>query len=73
MKFATILKYHESYLRQISLTNHAEISHVVSDNPEKYCWWFWFDCCSNKFERMAREAMDDYGRMFASAKGKKQK
>ena len=28
------------------------------DNPEKYCGWFIVHCFSNKFQRMAREAMD---------------
>ena len=28
------------------------------DNPERYCGWFWVHRSSNKFERMAREAMD---------------
>ena len=28
------------------------------NNPERYCGWFWVHCCSKKFERMAREAMD---------------
>ena len=28
------------------------------DNPERYCGWFKVNCSSNKFERMAREAMD---------------
>ena len=28
------------------------------DNPERYCGWFWVNCSSKKFERMAREAMD---------------
>ena len=35
------------------------------DNPERYCGWFWVQCCSKKFERMAQEAMD----VFATAKG----
>ena len=28
------------------------------DNPERYSGWFWVQCSSKKFERMAREAMD---------------
>ena len=28
------------------------------DNPERYCGWFLVHCFSNKFQRMAREAMD---------------
>ena len=28
------------------------------DNPERDCGWFWVRCSSQKFERMAREAMD---------------
>ena len=28
------------------------------DNPERYCGWFLVQCFSNKFQRMAREAMD---------------
>ena len=35
------------------------------DNPERYCGWFWVQCSSKKFERMAQEAMD----VFATAKG----
>ena len=27
-------------------------------NPEKLCGWFWVHCSSEKFERMAREAMN---------------
>ena len=28
------------------------------DKPERYCGWFWADCFSKKFERMAGEAVD---------------
>ena len=28
------------------------------DNPERYCGWFWVQCSSKKFERMALEAID---------------
>ena len=28
------------------------------DSPERYCGWFLVHCFSNKFQRMAREAMD---------------
>ena len=28
------------------------------DNPERCCGWFLVHCFSNKFQRMAREAMD---------------
>ena len=28
------------------------------DNPEWYCGWFWVHCFSEKFERMAEEAVD---------------
>ena len=28
------------------------------DNPERYCGWFSVHCFTNKFQRMAREAMD---------------
>ena len=42
---------------------HTAISRKVvrksaSDNPERYCGWFWIHCFSKKFQRMAREAMD---------------
>ena len=35
------------------------------DNPERHCGWFWVQCSSKKFERMAQEAMN----VFATAKG----
>ena len=41
----------------------------ASNNPERYCEWFWVNSWSKKFERMAREIIDG---MFASAKGKQQ-
>ena len=28
------------------------------NKPERYCGWFWADCFSKKFERMAGEAVD---------------
>ena len=37
------------------------------DNPERYCRWFWVQCSSKKFERMAREAMDECLQMLKKA------
>ena len=34
------------------------VAKSARDNPERHCGWFWVHCCSKKFERMAREAMD---------------
>ena len=35
------------------------VAKSVRDNPERCCGWFWVDCSSNKFKRMAREAGTD--------------
>ena len=43
----------------------------ASDNPERYCGWFWVHCSSKKFERMAREAIDVCLRMLKESNNKK--
>ena len=32
------------------------------DNLERHCGWFWVQCSSKKFERMAQEAMDVFAK-----------
>ena len=34
------------------------VAKSARDNPERYCGWFLVHCFSNKFQRMARAAMD---------------
>ena len=37
------------------------------DNPERYSGWFWVQCSSKKFEKMAQEAMDVCWRVLRNA------
>ena len=34
------------------------VGESARDKPERYCGWFWADCFSKKFKRMAGEAVD---------------
>ena len=48
------------YKRMNSTTaiSRKVVGKSARDNPERYCGWFCVHCSSEKFERMAREAMD---------------
>ena len=41
------------------------------DNPERYCGWFWVFCSSKKFERMAREAIDECLRVLKESNNRR--
>ena len=48
---------------ELNMRKHTAVSRKVvgksaRDNPERYCGWFLVHCFSNKFQRMAGEAMD---------------
>ena len=49
----------------IQLFQESLSEKVHAKIPERHCGWFWVQCSSKKFERMAQEAMD----VFATAKG----
>ena len=48
-----------------ALISRKVVGKSARDNPESFnCRWFWVNCSSKKFERMAREAMDVWQRVL---------
>ena len=46
------------FLNTFTAISRKVVGKSARDNPEMYCGWFWVHCSSEKFERMAREAID---------------